>query len=200
MVDLKPNELYTELEKKLRESGDIKPPDRGSGDTEKTGESEERGQTGTDAEDAASPRGTSGANAPAFGSARTPALVTLVGYLGEDDDRGGTTWRSLYLDWAMSRCLLIDEAGIIRWEQIKDDDADWDVRDVLWVKADAPVVVASGPESVEVQFLTGEFTRAGDFDVGTGGGTTAGATGVFCEARSVGCCGKTRRRTVTDTT
>jgi hypothetical protein len=194
MVDLKPNKLYKELEKKLRESGDIKEPAKGRDDPEK--DKDDRQQTGGETGDTASGSGTSTAAARAFGSSRTPELVTLVGYLGEDDHRGGTTWRSLFLDWAMTRCLLIDEAGVIRWEQIKDADATWDVRDVLWVKADAQIVVAPGPESIEVQFLTGQFTLAGDFDIGAGGGTTAGATGVFCEARSVGCCKpRTTKRT-----
>jgi hypothetical protein len=160
MVSLKANDLFVELSEKLHASGDLKLPDNAS-----------RSQKTTK-----------------FMNSATPELVTFVGYLGNQRSRGGITWVYLYLNWAMSECLLIEKDGIVRWSQIKDDDADWDKRDVLWVKADAQVIVAPGTDALEVQFLSGQFTRAGDFEAGPDGGTTAGATGVFCEARSVGCC------------
>jgi hypothetical protein len=83
---------------------------------------------------------------------------------------------------------LIDTKGIVYRAEVEDKQAPAKLRDVIWVKADTAVGQGSGSLSVEGQFLTGEFTRAGDCDSPATGGTLAASTGVFCEASSAGCC------------
>ena len=118
-----------------------------------------------------------------------PELVTFAGYLGATIPRAGKRWCVLYLDTRLLTWLLLLERGIVFREEHKDDDAACGRRDILWVKADTPVASGNGSLTAEAQFLTGAFARAGDFDnVQLGAGTAAAATGVFCEARTIGCC------------
>ncbi len=121
-------------------------------------------------------------------------LASFAGYLGGTVGREGKQWRLLYLDSQLQTWLLVREVDILYHEQVKDDTAALEKRDVIWVKADASVGRGSGPQSVESRFLTGEFTKAGDFDTAPGGGTTAAATGIFCEARTPFCCWGRRTR------
>lgn len=120
-----------------------------------------------------------------------PELVTFVGYLGATVRRQGRDWCVFYFDWELDNWSLVEESGIVRRQTIQDVAAPSETRDVIWVKADAAVGAGRGSHSVEAQFLTGEFIRAGDFDVPVTGGTFAPSTGVFCQAKSAGCC--TRR-------
>jgi hypothetical protein len=121
-------------------------------------------------------------------SSNTPQIVAFVGYLGATVTYDGGDWRVLYLDAELRDCLLVDDQAILHNVRIKPPDAPPDGLDVIWVRGDTPVCRASGSESAEAQFLTGEFTRAGDFEAGPTGGTLSASTGVFCEARSPGCC------------
>jgi hypothetical protein len=121
-----------------------------------------------------------------------PGVVLFAGFLGDlVPHPSGTNWQVLYIDLALTEWLLIEEDGILDDAKVKDETvpikfgAD---RDVLWVKADASVGRGAASQSVEAQFLTGPFTRAGDFEVPLAGGTLAAATGVFCEARTPSCC------------
>ena len=122
-------------------------------------------------------------------AANLPKAAIFAGFLGEDFDHDGKTWRPLFIDLELAECALIEEAGIIANGVSKEDALPFNhERDVLWVNADAPVGRVDPSLDIAAQFLTGEFTRAGDFDVGPAGGTPAGATGVFCEARTPSCC------------
>jgi hypothetical protein len=49
------------------------------------------------------------------------------------------------------------------------------------------VVPGGAPEAVEARFVTGEFTRAGDFEGSAPGVTTAAPTGIFCPT-TPSCC------------
>jgi len=118
----------------------------------------------------------------------TPEIVTFVGYLGDTVKYDKGRWRVLSLDAELRDCLLVDENAILHDVRIKPRDAPPNGLDVIWVRGDATVCRASGLESLEAQFLTGEFTRAGDVEAAPTGGTLAASTGVFCEARSPGCC------------
>jgi hypothetical protein len=134
------------------------------------------------------PTGTADALAQA---ANLPDLVTFAGFLGGivQHPRTNVDWRVLYLDWQLRTWLLVEDAEIRLAQRVTDDTVPTGERDVIWVDTDAAVGKGAGSQSVEARFLTGEFTRAGDFDdTPTGGGTIAAATGVFCEAKSVGCC------------
>jgi hypothetical protein len=124
-------------------------------------------------------------------SSDVPELVTFVGYLGATIRRERRDWCVFYFDWQLDNWLLVEQSGIVRRQTIQDLAAPSETRDVIWVKADAAVGATRGSHSVEAQFLTGEFIRAGDFDVPVSGGTFAPSTGVFCQAKSAGCC--TRR-------
>jgi hypothetical protein len=147
-------------------------------------------------EEAVTPRGqlpttltaTDKENIVGVAAASNIELVTFTGYVGPVLKRDGKQWCLLYLDTCLQSWLLVEVAGIAFRDPIKVDQAPCGIQDVLWVKADTLVKSGSGSLSVEAQFLTGRFTQAGDFDPGPSGGTLAAATGVFCEARSVGCC------------
>jgi hypothetical protein len=119
-----------------------------------------------------------------------PEAILFVGFFGGLVQRpGGGEWQILYLDLELTRWLLVESSGIAAVGHVKDDAVPFNQRrDVIWVKADATVGRGSACQSVEAQFLTGEFTRAGDFEAPPSGGTLAAATGVFCEARTPSCC------------
>lgn len=116
--------------------------------------------------------------------------ISFVGYVGDTITHRDTKWTVLYLDWDLSSWLLIETAGIVARKYIPGSTGMGAPvnSDVLWVLADAAVGLSRKSLSLEGMFLTGDFTRAGDFDAGAGGGTMAGSTGVFCEGRSPGCC------------
>jgi hypothetical protein len=125
-----------------------------------------------------------------------PGVVTFVGFVGEKVSHPSSSrdWRVLFLDMALDRWLLVEEDGIVDWEQITDDKIPHKKCDVIWVKKDAAVGNGRGSLSVEAQFLTGEFTRAGEFEATLTGGTHAASTGVFCEATTATCCYRRTRR------
>ena len=122
------------------------------------------------------------------GATGVPELVTFAGYVGGKFPEQDKDWCVFYLDTRLTNWLLVDSNGIVFRDRLKDDRAPCGVRDVIWVKADTPVGLGNASEAAQAQFLTGEFTAAGDIDAPAGGGTPDAATGVFCEARSVGCC------------
>ena len=119
-----------------------------------------------------------------------PQLVVFAGFLGDPVTKPNTneTWRILYLDWALKHWLLVEETGILNYQEIADTTIDPVKRDALWVDEDASVGHGKRSQSIEAQFLTGEFTRAGDFEAPPGGGIQDAPTGVFCEARTPRCC------------
>jgi hypothetical protein len=128
-------------------------------------------------------------------SADVPKLVSFVGYLGATITHpasaapdGTNQWCVLYLDWELHSWLLVERAAIVRRLVLDDQNTTEDPCDVIWVRADAAVRRGSGSLSAEAQFLTGNFTRAGDFEAAPTGGTLSASTGVFCEGRSPGCC------------
>jgi hypothetical protein len=127
-------------------------------------------------------------------------LITFTGYVGATYTRttesAAQQWTVLYLDTRLQSWLLIETSGIVYRKSVEDKLSPSSNRDVVWVKSEASVGQGTGSLSVEAQFLTGDFTRAGDYDVEwAGDGGLSVATGVFCEARSVGCCrGQSNRR------
>jgi hypothetical protein len=125
-----------------------------------------------------------------------PELIAFAGFLGPTLEQPAPekTWRLLYLDLELRTWLLVEDAEILVHEKVKDDTAPSGERDMIWVKADVPVGHGSGSPSVEARFLSGEFTRAGDFEAPPGGGSAPAATGVFCQARTPSCCRIRTRR------
>jgi hypothetical protein len=134
-----------------------------------------------------------GAAVQAGQAADIPDVVSFVGFLGETfkqptGDQGGE-WQMLYLNAELRTWLLVENSGIVHTEKITDDSTPSGNYDMVWVNADTAVGIGRGSQSSEARFLTGEFTRAGDFDgAPASGGTIAASTGVFCEARTAGCC------------
>jgi hypothetical protein len=126
-----------------------------------------------------------------FGEATgIPQLVVFAGLLGDPVQKpgGGGTWYLLYLDWALADWLLVEERGIVHRQTITDPAISPLTRDVIWVDEDSSVGRGNRSQSKEGQFLSGEFTRAADFEAPVGGGTLGASTGVFCEARTPTCC------------
>ena len=64
---------------------------------------------------------------------------------------------------------------------------------MLWVGLDTAVGRGSGPQSDEARFLTGHFTRAGDFDGWDTGGQSSEETGLFCPTTPLCNCGPRSR-------
>jgi hypothetical protein len=126
----------------------------------------------------------------------TPGRLSFTGYVGGEFEHDGMNWCVLYLDWDGQTWLLIERDGILGRQTIPSDAGSGTPapRDVLYVKPDAAVGNAGRTLTRRGLFLTGDFTRAGDYDAEMEGGTLAAATGVFCQARSPGCCNKTTRR------
>lgn len=120
---------------------------------------------------------------------RVADLVTFVGFSGPTVTQpGGNDFLLFYLDAAQRSWMLVERDQIRYHQEIRDDEAPGGRRMMIWVNVDAAVGSGSGPQSDDARFLTGEFTRAGDFSASPMGGTMAAATGVFCEARSPSCC------------
>jgi hypothetical protein len=177
MTDLAPNELVTDIAIGLSKKGvtDLQKAAQAFGPRKKP--------TPTEKENLA---------ADLANQSDLPDLVTFAGFLGGTlKDAGGNEWYLLYVDWRLSRWLLVPKEDIVYRKAMKDENAPSGERDVLWVRGDASVGEGSGSPSLEARFLTGEFTRAGDFETPPTGGPRAAATGAFCEASSALCC--TRR-------
>jgi hypothetical protein len=122
------------------------------------------------------------------GAPDLPDLVTFAGYLGGKVPHAGRDWRLLYCDSRLQTWLLVEESNIVYNATLDDYTSPFRKRDVIWVKESASVGTGRGSQSAHARFLTGAFTRAGDFDAPLGGGTLAAATGVFCEAKTAACC------------
>ena len=123
-----------------------------------------------------------------------PELVTLVGYISGTIINPGThsNWLLVYRDWRMITWYLIEGTGIVHLDTVPEDGDPTRARDVLWVDRDTAVGRGSGPQSDEARFLTGDFTRAGDFDRGRTGGRHRGDR-VFCPTTPLGNCGRRSR-------
>ena len=118
-----------------------------------------------------------------------PHLVMFAGFFGPTVELAEKTWRVLYIDLQLAEWLVFQENEIVASDAVEDDNVPFDhKRDVLWVRVDATVGRGDASQSLEAQFLTGDFTRAGDFDAPLTGGTLGAATGVFCQARTPSCC------------
>jgi hypothetical protein len=126
------------------------------------------------------------------GSSDVSKTVRFEGYFGAIVSHDEKRWRVLYVDLEGHTWLLVEADGIVAHKTIQDSTWPYD-RDVIWVKAGAAVGICQGAQSVQAQFLTGDFTRAGDFEAPPTGGTPTPATGPFCQP-SVGCCYGPRSR------
>ena len=103
------------------------------------------------------------------------------------------TWLQFFLDARLFRWMLVDGTRIRRRVRVEDKDSPTGGCDYIWVDADAQVGTGSGAQPVEAAFLSGEFTRAADFEPPSIGGPTGGRTGEYCAARSPLCGYCTRR-------
>jgi hypothetical protein len=134
------------------------------------------------------------AKVPAVGLvAPTPAhddLIVFVGFLGNDVQVPGRAgaWTLLYTDLGLNEWLIVEPGGCVLVRRVQDRATPEIKRDLIWVSSQAFMARGHGPPAVDSQFLTGDFTRAGDFDAELGGGTFEAPTGAFCEARSIRCC------------
>ena len=119
-------------------------------------------------------------------SADVSQVAAFEGYLGATVPHDGKDWCVFYLDLQARSWLLVERDCIV--ERAIVEHSTWPCkRDVLWVRGDGAVGIGHGSQSVQAQFLTGEFTRAGDFEASPTGGTLEAATGVFCRG-TPSCC------------
>ena len=120
----------------------------------------------------------------------SPERRSFVGYVGRTFNHRGNNWTLLYVDSALESWMIVETDGIVGRRPIPPDAGSGtpEALDMIWVLADAAVGRGGRSLTVEGAFLCGNFTRAGDFEASPTGGTLAASTGVFCEARSAGCC------------
>jgi hypothetical protein len=120
-----------------------------------------------------------------------PELTTFSGYLGGTvDEPSGKTWRVMYQDQKAVTWLLVPDQEIVYHQRVADHKAAFGRRDVIWVKADAPVRQGRRGESEQSMFLVGSFTNAGDLHASLiVGSTYGGDSGILC-APTPECCGK----------
>jgi len=91
------------------------------------------------------------------------AVVMFAGYLGPGTTGPkDKTWRFLYQDAKAVSWLLVPEDDIVLHDRVEDKRAAFQKRDLIWVRADAPVRQGTQEESEQARFLTGTFTNAGD--------------------------------------
>jgi hypothetical protein len=122
----------------------------------------------------------------------TPPIVTIAGYLGgcvaNPHDDSSPWWQVLFLNSTVSKWVTIRIDDILLHSRMQDPTAAFNERDVLWVKADAPMGEGDASMPSEAPFLAGGFVRAGDFSTSLTPFTTASASGLLCEAITPGCC------------
>jgi hypothetical protein len=128
--------------------------------------------------------------APPYGTTPSdPPLTCFTGYLGEPLVRGDKTWRLLFVDVHLSEWLLFDEADAVMNYRAKDPKAIGGALDYVWVKSEAAVGAGNASNPPETIFLTGAFTRAGDFASSLRGDTYSSPSGLICDAVTPGGCG-----------
>ena len=127
-------------------------------------------------------------------ASRAPEWVIFEGFAGGTTKRPAQkTWLQFFLDARLFRWMLIDGARIRHGIRVGDEESPPGGCDYVWVDADAQVGTGSGTQPVEAVFLSGELTRAVDFEPPPVGGPTGDRTGPFCVARSP-LCGYCYRR------
>lgn len=115
-------------------------------------------------------------------------VVMFAGYLGPSAPEDQTSnrknqkwWRFLYQDASATSWLLVPEDAIVLHQRAPDEKAAFQLRDVIWVKADAPVRQGNQAESEQARFLVGTFTCAGDLHASlTDAGALSPASGILC--------------------
>jgi hypothetical protein len=129
--------------------------------------------------------------AEAYAQYPADRLVTLEGYLGAIVEKNGVKWRVVYGDATCSTWVLMPDDAIVRHrEGPEDKEPPFDPVDVLWLKADAPVLrgrEALHPDEIEARSLRGEFIQAGELAASMGGGTFSG---LFGPTPPGGTCGR----------
>ena len=105
---------------------------------------------------------------PTFSDPRRAEVVVFAGYLGPVQIDAGDAasprriWRLLYQDANAVSWLLVPQNAIVLHNRARDKNAAFKLRDLIWVRADAPVRQGTEEESQQARFLTGNFTSACD--------------------------------------
>jgi hypothetical protein len=114
-----------------------------------------------------------------------------------DEERAAileTDWLVFYLDARLHTWLHVQKKAIVLRRTVHDHLSPFGSHDVIWVRGQAPIRHGSGPQSIQQRFLTGDFTRAGDFDAPPTGGTFSSPSGLLCAGvGSPGCCPRNSR-------
>jgi hypothetical protein len=126
-----------------------------------------------------------------FADPQRAEVVTFAGYLGPEvlnpvDDK---PWRFLYQDARAVSWLLVPQDAIILHDRTRDRKAAFRLRDVIWVRADAPVRQGTEEEEQQSRFLVGPFTIASDLhSTLTDTNPPPPGSGILC-APTPECCG-----------
>ena len=133
------------------------------------------------------------ANLAGFADPDRAEVVMFAGYLGPsaaDPEDKTKNWWFLYLDENATSWLLVPGDAIVLHQRAPDKKAAFQLRDVIWVRADAPVRQGDEAESRQSRFLIGTFTRAGDLHASlSDAGPLSPASGILC-APTPQCCGR----------
>jgi hypothetical protein len=120
----------------------------------------------------------------------SPELRTLSGYLGGEvpDPGGGPAWQIMFVDSSLAGWLIVRTNEILYSNRVKDHTAAGGERDYIWLTVDTMVGRGDSSSSAQAVFLSGAFTRAGDFPTSPRGDTFPRGGGLLFDAITPGCC------------
>jgi hypothetical protein len=131
-----------------------------------------------------------------FGTrARSPDLEVIQGYNGscvceKRFEPAEQWWHVIFLDIRLSKWVIVPWEAMQLYERREDPSLPFGYADRIWVAADARIGVGDVTTSVDALWLSGDFTRAGDFRSSLGTASGSSTSGVLCDAITPRCCKK----------
>jgi hypothetical protein len=126
-----------------------------------------------------------------FGTlAGSPEIKCITGYIGGQCTYPSSSiwWQILFLDANLRNWIIVDRQQILYSDRRDDREAAAGKRDFIWVKADTLIAHGDPQTDPKNLFLTGAFTRAGDYETSVRGDTHSSASGLICDAITPGGC------------
>jgi hypothetical protein len=100
----------------------------------------------------------------------------------------GEPWMLLYRDRGLQDWILVPDSARKAFQRNKDAEGK-QVPDTVWVERSALILAGKGAHTVELMFLTGSFTTAGDLDQ-TLGSRDLPDGGLYSPLSPYGGCGR----------
>jgi hypothetical protein len=115
-------------------------------------------------------------------------VYRMIGYLGGVVPHADKNWQVLYGEPTLSKWAAVPVDYILLHHRTRQRSAAFGEIDILWVNGEAPIAQGFSSAPAEAVFLTGRFTRAGDFSASYADVTPQSDSGLLCEAITPGCC------------